>query len=339
MSFCGCLCLCLIKYKEYIEKMAHVFDFGSELGKRKLEVFPTPTECSTVFSYTRMNPPTPGHMELIKEMIRIATTYGINHIDIILSPTINKKSSEWENPLPCEEKKYFLDIMVAKLYPGFVVNVRCTEKDPEKDCYLSMPSMVQKVINEYKTAGIARMVVGEDRTETFTKVFASNPEIEVELGIPRPNMESTKNVTIPILKTIDPTHTPPPGSISASFVRKVVIANNKPLFHAIYQSYIVDPKIRDSLFETLESRLPSEQKYSDIMGRKRTSATPQRNLHLRPQLQKNKNEKLIAKRKKKKKRSRNQKKRKNDVKQQKVVEVVVVEKPTKNIKSPYIRQQ
>lgn len=274
MSFCGCLCLCLIKYKEYIEKMAHVFDFGSELGKRKLEVFPTPTECSTVFSYTRMNPPTPGHMELIKEMIRIATTYGINHIDIILSPTINKKSSEWENPLPCEEKKYFLDIMVAKLYPGFVVNVRCTEKDPEKDCYLSMPSMVQKVINEYKTAGIARMVVGEDRTETFTKVFASNPEIEVELGIPRPNMESTKNVTIPILKTIDPTHTPPPGSISASFVRKVVIANNKPLFHAIYQSYIVDPKIRDSLFETLESRLPSEQKYSDIMGRKRTSATP-----------------------------------------------------------------
>ena len=60
-----------------------------------------------IFTISRMNPPTPGHMRLVKTLINLAISGNINHIYIILSKT----DDDIKNPLKCEnEKKQMEDI-------------------------------------------------------------------------------------------------------------------------------------------------------------------------------------------------------------------------------------
>jgi hypothetical protein len=51
-----------------------------------------------IFCYVRMNPPTPGHLALIGEMINTAADLNIEKIYIITSSTMDGK-----NPLPCSD--------------------------------------------------------------------------------------------------------------------------------------------------------------------------------------------------------------------------------------------
>ena len=57
-----------------------------------------------IFTIGRMNPPTPGHKKLIKQMIIDAISNNIPKITIILSSTTGDK----KNPLECEEKRMIL---------------------------------------------------------------------------------------------------------------------------------------------------------------------------------------------------------------------------------------
>ena len=56
------------------------------------------TENTFIFCYVRMNPPTPGHLDLIKTMIYKAIDMKVNKIYVIMSSSIDGK-----NPLPCNE--------------------------------------------------------------------------------------------------------------------------------------------------------------------------------------------------------------------------------------------
>jgi len=49
-----------------------------------------------IFSFVRMNPPTPGHLELIKTMIDKAIDLGVNKSYVITSSSLDGK-----NTLPC----------------------------------------------------------------------------------------------------------------------------------------------------------------------------------------------------------------------------------------------
>jgi hypothetical protein len=49
-----------------------------------------------IFSFVRMNPPTPGHLVLIKTMIDTSIKLGVNKAYIITSSSLDGK-----NPLPC----------------------------------------------------------------------------------------------------------------------------------------------------------------------------------------------------------------------------------------------
>lgn len=51
-----------------------------------------------------MNPPTPGHMGLIKNLIERAIQFGENKVGIILSHTVDSV----KNPLDCKEKREFI---------------------------------------------------------------------------------------------------------------------------------------------------------------------------------------------------------------------------------------
>lgn len=48
-----------------------------------------------IFTIGRMNPPTPGHMGLVKNLIERAIQFGENKVGIILSHTVDSE----KNPL------------------------------------------------------------------------------------------------------------------------------------------------------------------------------------------------------------------------------------------------
>lgn len=52
-----------------------------------------------IFSFVRMNPPTPGHLSLIKSMIDKAIELKTNSVYIITSSSLDGK-----NPLPCSRE-------------------------------------------------------------------------------------------------------------------------------------------------------------------------------------------------------------------------------------------
>ena len=60
---------------------------------------------SIIFTIARMNPPTPGHFELIRKMFEEAILHNLKKIHIILS----SKKDDIKNPLYAEEKKYILE--------------------------------------------------------------------------------------------------------------------------------------------------------------------------------------------------------------------------------------
>ena len=59
---------------------------------------------TVVFTLARMNPPTPGHIQLISVMMEKAIEIGVKNIYILLSSTIDNE----KNPLECEEKRFIL---------------------------------------------------------------------------------------------------------------------------------------------------------------------------------------------------------------------------------------
>jgi hypothetical protein len=57
-----------------------------------------------IFTIGRMNPPTPGHMGLIKTLVERAIQMGENKVGIILSHSVDSE----KNPLECKEKREFI---------------------------------------------------------------------------------------------------------------------------------------------------------------------------------------------------------------------------------------
>jgi hypothetical protein len=62
-------------------------------------------EREVVLTIARMNPPTSGHIEIIKQMMIYALKNRVPSINIILSPS----SNDPKNPLPCYVKKQIID--------------------------------------------------------------------------------------------------------------------------------------------------------------------------------------------------------------------------------------
>jgi hypothetical protein len=61
-------------------------------------------ENTIIFTIARMNPPTPGHIYLLENMIEVALKENVSQINIILSSTIDDE----KNPVECEEKRQIL---------------------------------------------------------------------------------------------------------------------------------------------------------------------------------------------------------------------------------------
>ena len=89
-----------------------------------------------IFSFVRMNPPTPGHLELIKTMIDKAIDLGINKAYIITSSSLDGK-----NPLPCSNSS----IPKAKNKSDAAILTNMSQSD-----LMYKSSLLDKMISSYK---------------------------------------------------------------------------------------------------------------------------------------------------------------------------------------------
>jgi len=243
-----------IKYRVNIEKMAAFVEINEIL-----------------FTIGRMNPPTPGHLELIRTMIIQAISNNVPRIDIILSHSVGDS----KNPLDCNTKYGYLveERMIERLREQMIASVVGNAVMQEKIANLLIVvrcmtpgrspvlAAVDDVVNEnIGTRGlteniVARIMVGADRD--FTKMMEpylakhEPPILFEQISVPRDNMEEYANMTMEELESIDKI---PVQSISASFVRNVVLAQKYALFSRLYANFLSQDAILE-MYSTLFSLL------------------------------------------------------------------------------------
>ncbi|NDH66961.1 MAG: hypothetical protein EBY22_03445 [Gammaproteobacteria bacterium] len=233
-----------------------------------------------IFTIARMNPPTSGHMMLVKTMITKALDLirrGNNAIvGIILSHTVDGK----KNPLSCEEKRDILtmrgmidgakDQMKETLTSedkDMVDNVRVIilcKDDPEvqsKSGNFPMPH-ISVLLSQYdskETPLHMCLVVGEDRVESYNWICSSlnkkTPPIPIEIeALPRPE-----------------------GAMSATFMRELVKDGKLNEFVNNMRDTGIDDETIERIYNMLVSKMdidaisPPTKKYKTKGGKRRKS--------------------------------------------------------------------
>jgi nicotinic acid mononucleotide adenylyltransferase len=134
------------------------------------------TEQTIIFTIARMNPPTPGHMQLVKTLIEAG---GKSKVYILLQAG-EKAGKETQNPLTCGEKKKYLLEMIRSLGPaGDNVEVICADDKLHKDCTQDSDPLRQ-ICDIYKREKFTPtkkttfyLWVGTDRVDSFKKFLGN----------------------------------------------------------------------------------------------------------------------------------------------------------------------
>jgi hypothetical protein len=174
------------------------------------------SENTIIFTIGRMNPPTPGHIYLLENMMNIAIKDNVTQINIILSATIDSI----KNPIECEEKRQILynyginaakEILIDKnpdkkeQIENIKTEIVCLddETDPDKYGYQPIVAKLKYILTNiygYPKPGLKTiLVIGEDRANDFTffkdMLMKWNPTIEFDkfiVGRPSNAMSATE---------------------------------------------------------------------------------------------------------------------------------------------------
>ena len=164
-------------------------------------------ENTIIFTIARMNPPTPGHIYLLENMIEKALEENVSKINIILSATVDTL----KNPIECEEKRqiiynYGIEIAknkVKKKIPDKMneisnlnVEIICLNDEIDEK-YGKSPVVAKFYYMLYNYYGYPRpglkvlLVIGEDRENDynfFEKMLNEmNPPVNFDkYAVPRP---------------------------------------------------------------------------------------------------------------------------------------------------------
>ena len=226
-----------------------------------------------IFTISRMNPPTPGHLLLIKELINEAIRQNAPTVYVILS----KNNENNENPIDCQEKITILGntydpihnmVQVLKNnmkllarqeleqsalesynYKIDNINVVFICVRPEDKTPFSTLSYIINLYPQIPNSLNLFMIIGEDRAVDFfdniTNTFLFGRESINSVNgriLPRENMTTLKNLSdVEISKTnIEEV---PDQAFSGSFVRKLVKLGMKDKFDDVYRRYLTQDKI------------------------------------------------------------------------------------------------
>ena len=231
-----------------------------------------------IFCFVRMNPPTPGHLDLIKQMIFKAIELKVNQVYVILSSSLDGL-----NPLPCnaetipfKQTKYFdnatpvyksiilyeminsykqilinqqVDDKFKDLIRQVNVNIFCSQGNPFGfiNNNIIMPLYIEKGITDINIF----FVVGRDRADFFDKMinmFKENKNVKSIDGMVLERTGMSEALASNESSSINT------SAMSASYVRKKVNNNLKDDFNDIYKNYLPQETI-DLLYDGISHGL------------------------------------------------------------------------------------
>jgi len=229
-----------------------------------------------IFCMVRMNPPTPGHLLIIKAMIEKAIETDSNEIFVFLSKTNDNRG----DPIPCPEKDAILREMVEQLKQEMDathirVHIECETESA------SLFSLLSNTINSNQQYELNLIfVIGEDRDTMSKSVgkFAEkfdNVEKLDTVVLNRPNMDEfiglSKNAA-----TLDELSMAsiPREAISASFVRNIVGNDRKDKFTELYSPFLKKREI-SQLYASIEHglRMPTKEEVTRLKAQTKRKST------------------------------------------------------------------
>jgi len=245
-----------------------------------------------IFSFVRMNPPTPGHLELIKTMIDKAIDLGVDKAYVITSSSLDGK-----NPLPCSNSSIpkaknksdaailtnmsqsdliYKSTILDKMISAYKEILAISETDSIKKqlienfnviviCSIGSPfGFIYNVIkNDFIDKDITKInmffIVGRDRADfldTIVDNFKTKDYVKSINGIilEREGMDALKTTGMGerIISDINP------SEYSASFIRGLVKNNQRQDFEQVYNQYLSPDEI-EKLYETIKIGMTMKQ--------------------------------------------------------------------------------
>ena len=200
-----------------------------------------------IFSMVRMNPPTPGHLEVISNLIMEAISKGIPRVFVILSKTNDNNG----DPIPCPEKIQVLgqpdrrdQTMINSLKsqmmskePDTTIQAKIQAMRVELICVPDVKgatpfSVIMQIVGSAEFRRISDvnlfLTIGDDRinmvdsiTQIMEKSFPNVNSVNYKV-LPREGMEEFKALSKDPTRlcALDMTKVPL-SALSASFVRNV----------------------------------------------------------------------------------------------------------------------
>ena len=204
-----------------------------------------------VFTIGRMNPPTSGHLLLVRTMMIRALELGETRINVILSHTTDAK----KNPLECGKKReILLGLVMTGLKPQLMkeysnartkkiirdmeIRVLCTQ-DPEVQSQFGRFPMnsINALLSEYPPGSSLHLIIGEDRATDYQWIMSSLEKREE-----------------PVHGTIEAVPRPE-GAMSATIIRSLVTERDKDGFLQVMIEGGMDETIATQLYDELKERL------------------------------------------------------------------------------------
>jgi len=243
-----------------------------------------------IFSFVRMNPPTPGHLVLIRMMIDKAMKLGVNKVYVITSSSLDGK-----NPLPCSSetiplpKKNRQDNRVLERLsqPDLIYKSAVLEKmiqSYKQEMIQSEPDISKKTLLEnlniivlcsrgspfgfiynivkthYIDVGVPKInmifFVGRDRADfldTVVDTFRIKDYVNSVDGeiLTREGMEEAKNTDVSEVNIEELNKKENLSKYSGSLVRNLVKKGDRTKFQQVYSQYLPEEDIH-KLYETIQ---------------------------------------------------------------------------------------
>lgn len=233
----------------------------------------------SIFTIARMNPPTIGHLNLLKTMMDYAITIGNSTIHIILSSTKDKK-----NPLDCSRKKELLEAkgMINKLkedskYKSISVKIYCMN-EPVKDCGNHV--ILKHVCNIRKQESPDKFVlfIGTDRLGNYKFIGTSLSKGQKTIGfeeieVPRANddegLKADNISNVSMVNSIQEYH------VSASLLRELVVKDKKDIFVGLVMRSGLSESDSNDLFNELRVLLSTPVRKTTASKKPRKSVKHQ----------------------------------------------------------------
>ena len=224
-------------------------------------------ENTILFTIGRMNPPTSGHMLLIKNMIQRALNLKLTQVYLILSATVDNK----KNPLSCGEKrKLLLQTMIQSLKEKMVIEfpsqkneieqmkiqILCMDDPINSEKYGNHP--ILKCINyllfekyHYPRDDLKMLLmIGQDRKKDYFWIQKILQERKPEVILNIQDLER------------------PEGAMSSTYIRNLAINGDWVNFNQNMLESGMNHQQIQSLYDEIRNKMNNEKNQSTTKKRK-----------------------------------------------------------------------